>query len=57
MSLIQSTITPQSQSFSDSNGLVTRFVFLFMIVVAFVILLRAGISMVTYFSNRATLLY
>lgn len=49
MSLIQSTMTPQSQSFSDSNGLVTRFVFLFMIVVAFVILLRAGISMVTYF--------
>jgi hypothetical protein len=49
MSFNQSTMTPQSQSFSDSNGLVTRFSFLFMIVVAFIILLRVGISMVTYF--------
>jgi len=42
-------MTPQSQSFSDSNGLVTRFSFLFMIVIAFIILLRVGISLVTYF--------
>ena len=49
MSLDQSTMPMQSQSFSDSNGLVTRFVFLFMIIVAFIILLRVGISMVTYF--------
>ena len=49
MSLNQSTMTPQSQSFSDSNGLVTRFSFLFMIVVAFIILLRVGISLVTQF--------
>ena len=49
MSFNQSTMTPQSQSFSDSNGLVTRFSFLFMIVIAFIILLRVGISLVTYF--------
>jgi hypothetical protein len=49
MSFNQSTMTPQSQSFSDSNGLVTRFSFLFMIVIAFIILLRVGISLVTQF--------
>jgi hypothetical protein len=45
----QAPLAPQSQSFSDSNSLVAKFAFLLLVLFAFVILLRAGITAVTYF--------